>query len=121
VTHHQIWASAVVVWLIGLFVAWCVGYAARDRHDPTQHRVLVGQLARLRLELDAALDELDHLDHLQWEAHRLSASSPVPVPVAVHVHVAAPLPWAPHHSPMPLHTSRFLDAMPVLPVEEVQS
>jgi hypothetical protein len=119
VTHHQIWASAVAVWLIGLFTAWCIGYAARDRHDPTQHRALVGQLARVRLEPDAAVDELDHLDRLQWEAHRLPASSPVPV--AVHVHVAAAVPWAPHHPPMPLDTSRFLDAMPVLPAEEVQS
>ena len=118
-THHQIWASAVVVWLIGLFVAWCVGYAARDGHDPAQHSALVGQLARVRLELAAALDEFDQLDHarLRWEAHRLPASAPA----AVHVHVAAPLPWAPHHSPMPLVTPRFLDAMPVLPAEEVQS
>jgi hypothetical protein len=117
VTHHQIWASAVVVWLIGLFVAWCVGYAARDRPDPAQDSALVGQLTRVRLELDAALDELDHLDRMRWEAHRLPASAPV----AVHVHVAAPLPWTPHHSLMPLDATRFLDAMPVLPAEEVQS
>jgi hypothetical protein len=119
VTHHQIWASAVVVWLIGLFVAWCVGYAARDRTDPTQHNTLTAQLTRVRLELDAALDELDHLDHarLHWEARRLPAGAMA----AVHVHVAAPLPWAPHHPPMPLDTPRFLDAMPVLPAKEVQS
>jgi hypothetical protein len=116
VTHHQIWASAVVIWLIGLFVAWCVGYAARDRHDPTQHRALTAQLTRVRLELDAALDELDHA-RLHWEAHRLPASTPV----AVHVHVAVSPPWAPHHSLMPLESPRFLDAMPVLPGEEVQS
>jgi hypothetical protein len=116
VTHHQIWASAVVVWLIGLFTAWCAGYAARDRHDPTQHSALVGQLARVRLQLAAALDELDDA-RLRWEAHRLPASAPV----AVHVHVAAPLPWPAHHSLMPLAAPRFLDAMPVLPVEEVQS
>ncbi len=116
-THHQIWASAVVVWLIGLFVAWCVGYAARNRHDPIQHSALTAQLTRVRLELDAALDELDDLDRVRWEAHRLPASAPV----AVHVHVAAPLPWPAHHSPMPLDTPRFLDAMPVLPAEEVQS
>jgi hypothetical protein len=117
VTHHHIWVSAVVVWLIGLFVAWCVGYAARDRPDPTQHRNLTAQLTRVRLELDAALDELDHLDRMRWETHRL----PAPAPVAVHVHVAAPLPWAPHSPPMPLDTPRFLDAMPVLPAKEVQS
>jgi hypothetical protein len=119
VTHHQIWASAVVVWLIGLFVAWCVGYAARDRPDPAQHRNLTAQLTRVRLELAAALDELDHLDHarLHREAHRLPTSAPV----AVHVHVAAPVPWSPHHPPMPLDTPRFLDAMPVLSAEEVQS
>ncbi len=116
-THYQIWASAVVVWLIGLFVAWCVGYATRDRPDPAQHSNLTAQLTRVRLELGTALDELDHLDHArrQWQAHRLPASAPVAV------HVAAALPWAPHHPPMPLVTPRFLDAMPVLPVEEVQS
>jgi hypothetical protein len=119
VTHHQIWASAVVVWLIGQFVAWCVGYAARDRPGPAEHRALVGQLSRVRRELAAALDELDELDdaRLRWQAHRLPAAAPV----AVHVHVAAPLPWPPHPSPMSLDTSGFLDAMPVLPAEEVQS
>jgi hypothetical protein len=119
VTHHQIWASAVVVWLIGLFVAWCVGYAARDRHDPAQHNILTAQLTRVRLELATALEELAELDdaRLRWEAHRLPASAPV----AVHVHVAVPLPWPAHHSLMPLESPRFLDAMPVLPVEEVQS
>jgi hypothetical protein len=120
VTHHQIWAAAVVVWLIGLFTAWCLGYAARDRHNPAQHSALADQLAQARLvELAAALDELDHLDdaRLHWEAHRL----PAPAPAAVHVHVAAPLPWPPHHPPMPLDIPRFLDAMPVLPAEEVTS
>jgi hypothetical protein len=117
VTHHQIWASAVMVWLIGLFVAWCIGYAARDRPDPTQHSNLTAQLTRVRLELGAALDELNHLDRVRWEAHRLPAAAPV----AVHVHVVAPLPWAPHHPPMPLDTPRFLDAMPVLPAKEAQS
>jgi hypothetical protein len=120
VTDHQIWATAVVVWLLGLFTAWCLGYAARDRHDPAQHSNLTGQLARVRLERAAALDEFDQLEHLdckRWETHRL----PAPAPVAVHVHLAAPLPWPPHQPPMPLRASRFLDAMPVLPAKEVQS
>ena len=42
--------ARVVVWLIGLFAAWCIGYAARDRPDPAQHSNLAGQLARVRLE-----------------------------------------------------------------------
>jgi hypothetical protein len=119
VTHDQIWAAAVVVWLIGLFTAWCLGYAARDRHAPAQHSALTGQLPQARVEVAAALDELDQLDdaRLHWEAHRL----PAPAPTAVHVHVAAPLPWPPHHPLMPPVIPRFLDAMPVLPVEEVQS
>jgi hypothetical protein len=37
------------------------------------------------------------------------------------VHVAAPLPWPAYHPQMPLGAPRFLDAMPVLPAEEVQS
>jgi hypothetical protein len=113
VTDHQIWATAVVVWLLGLFTAWCLGYAARNRHDPAQHSNLAGQLARVRL------DDLDQLDgaRLRCQAHRL----PAPAPVAVHVHVAAPLPWPPHQPPTPLGAPRLLDAMPVLPAKEVQS
>jgi hypothetical protein len=119
VTDHQIWATAVVVWLLGLFTAWCLGYAARNRHDPAQHSNLTGQLARVRLERASALDEFDQLDgaRLHCQAHRL----PQPAPVAVHVHVAAPLPWPAYHPAMPLDIPRFLDAMPVLPAEEVQS
>jgi hypothetical protein len=119
-TSHQIWVLAVVVWLIGLFTAWCIGYAARDRPDPAQHSNLAGQLTRVRLERASALDDLDHLDdtRLHCEAHRVPTA---PAPVAVHVHVAAPLPWSAYHPPMPLGAPRFLDAMPVLPAEEVQS
>jgi hypothetical protein len=110
------WATAVVVWLIGLFTAWCIGYAARDRPDPAQHSNLAGQRSRVRLD---SIEELDQLDdaRLHWEAHRL----PAPAPVAVHVHVAPPLHWPPSHAPLPRNIPRFLDAMPVLPVEEVQS
>jgi hypothetical protein len=116
VTQHQIWASAVVVWMVGLFMAWCLGHATSNRHDPTRHSGLAGQLAQVRLERAAALDELDQLGHrLHCEAHR------VPAPAPVHVHVAAPLPWPAYHPAMPLGAPRFLDAMPVLPVEEVQS
>jgi hypothetical protein len=120
VTNHQIWVAAVLVWLLGLFMAWCLGYMARDLHDRDRHSGLAGQLARVHLDLAAALDELDHLDEhtrLHWEAQRI----PAPAPAAVHVHLAAPLPWPPHHSPIPLDTPRLLDAMPVLPVKEVQS
>lgn len=118
-TAHQIWATAVVVWLIGLFTAWCVGYAARDRQHRAGHSSVLGQLARVRLELLAALDELDALDHdrLRCEAHRQPAPT---LPAVVHVHVTPPLPAAPPQS-MPLGTSRFFAAMPVLPAEEVQS
>jgi hypothetical protein len=119
VTGHQIWATAVVVWLIGLFMAWCLGYAARDRQHRAGHSSVVGQLARVRLELAAALDELDALDHdrLRCEAHRQPAPPP---PAVVHVHVIPPLPAAPPHR-MPLGISRVFAAMPVLPAEEVQS
>lgn len=108
-TADQIWMTAVVVGLLWVFMAWCVGYAAGHRHDVRSHLD----------ELGAARAELDHLDEhprRYCEAHRASAS-----PVAVHVHVAAPLPWAPHHPAMPLDSPRFLDAMPVLPAEEVPS
>lgn len=107
-TSHQIWVTAVVVWLLGLFMAWCVGYAAGHRQDARSH---LGELGAPRAELD----HLDEHPRRYCEAHRASAP-----PVAVHVHVTAPLPWAPHHPAMPLLDSpRFLDAMPVLPAQEV--
>jgi hypothetical protein len=112
------WAAAVVVWLLWVFMAWCLGYAAGHRRDRARHSRLTGPLAPARLERVAALEQLDELDEharLRCEAHRVPAP-----PVAVHVHVAAPLPWPPHHPAMPLDGSRVLDAMPVLPVKEVQ-
>jgi hypothetical protein len=118
VTQHQIWVTAVVVWMVGLFMAWCLGYATRSRYDRARRSGLAGQLARTRLELDV-LDHLDEHARLYCDAHR--APAPAPAPVAVHVHVATPLPWPPHHPAMPLDGPRFLDAMPVLPAEEVQS
>jgi hypothetical protein len=118
VTEHQIWVTAVVVWLVGLFMAWCLGYGARNRYDRVGRSGLAAQLAGFSLERAAALDELDDLDHARL--HREAQRTPAPVPVAVHVHVTAPLPWTPHQ-PMPLDGPRFLDAMPVLPAEEVQS
>lgn len=117
-TTHQMWVTAVVVWVIGLFTAWCLGYATRDRPDRARRSDLAGQLPRTRLEL-AVLDHLDEHARRYCDAHR--APSPAPAPVAVHVHVAAPLPWPPHHPAMPLDGPHFLDAMPVLPAEEVQS
>ncbi|HEX4099719.1 MAG TPA: hypothetical protein VHY21_04140 [Pseudonocardiaceae bacterium] len=119
-TTHQMWVTAVAVWVIGLFMAWCLGYAMRERPDRARDSGLVGQLARTRLELDV-LDHLDEHARLYCDAHRAPAPAPAPTPVAVHVHLAAPLPWPPHHPPMPLDGPRFLDAMPVLPAEEVQS
>jgi hypothetical protein len=120
VTQHQIWASAVVVWVIGLVMAWCLGYATRERPDRARRSDLAGQLARTRLELDV-LDHLDEHARLYCDARRAPVPAPAPAPVAVHVHVAAPLPWPPHHPAMPLDGPRFLHAMPVLPAEEVQS
>ena len=115
-TDHQIWATAVVVWLLGLFTAWCLGYAARNRHDPVRHSGLADQLTRVRPERAAALDDLDDA-RLHCQAHRV----PTPAPVAVHVHMAPPLPWPAYHPAVPLDTARVLDAIPVMPVKEVQS
>jgi hypothetical protein len=114
------WVTAVAVWVVGLFTAWCLGHATRHHPDPARRSDPAGQLARTRLELDV-LDHLDEHARLHCDAHRASAPAPAPTPVAVHVHVAAPLPWPPHHPAVPLDGPRFLDAMPVLPVEEVQS
>ncbi len=119
-TTHQMWVTAVAVWVIGLFTAWSLGYATRHRPDRAQRSDRAGQLARNRLEPDV-LDHLDEHARRYCHAHRTPAPGPAPAPVAVHVHVAAPLPWTPHQPAMPLDGPRFLDAMPVLPAKAVQS
>jgi hypothetical protein len=114
-------AAVLMVWLIGAIAGWCTGWAVRGGDNRRWHNNLVRQLAQVRHELAAALDELDRLDHVRLHREAQRAPAPTPTPAAVHVHVAAPLPWPPHHPSMPLGAPRFLDAMPVLSAEEVQS
>ena len=118
-TDHPMFAAAVLVWLVGAVVGWCVGWAARGEQNRAWHSGLMRQLAHTRAQLDQTLDQLDQahdeLDNTPTWAQRIP---PPPAP-AVHVHVDTALPsWlAPH--PAPPHTPRLSNPMPVLPAEEV--
>jgi hypothetical protein len=106
---------AVMIWLIGAIVGWCAGWTARTDHTRTWHTGLAHQLTQTRHALAEALNELDHARDIHCQAPRV----PPPAPAVVHVHVAMPS-WGEHHPsfrpPVPV-----LDAMPVLPAEEVPS
>ena len=42
-TADQMWVTAVVVWLLWVFMAWCVGYAAGHTPNPTYEEVCSGR------------------------------------------------------------------------------
>jgi hypothetical protein len=107
--------AVLMAWLIGAIVGWCTGWAVRGGDNRRWHNNLVRQLAHTRAQLADALDELDGLNGARF--HRDAERAPSPAPAVVNVHVAAPLPWpAP---PSTVRTTRFVDAMPVLPAEGV--
>lgn len=112
-------ALAVLVWLVGAVVGWCVGWAARGEQNRGWHQGALRQLAtartelgELHAELDRALEELDDARSARYH--------PAPAaPAVVHVHVAAPGPWPEPPRLVPGHSTAFLDVMPALPAEEV--
>lgn len=104
--------TVLMAWLIGAIVGWCTGWAVRGGDNRRWHNNLVRQLAHTRAQLADALDEL-HGARLRCDTER----APAPAPAVVNVHVAAPRLWpAP---PSMVTTPQFVDAMPVLPAEEV--
>lgn len=104
--------AVLMAWLIGAIVGWCTGWAVRGGDNRRWHNNLVRQLAQTRAQLADALDELK-IAHFRCDAER----APAPAPPVVNVHVAAPLPWP--TPPSTVTTTRFIDAMPVLPAGEV--
>lgn len=109
-------AAAIMVWMIGAIVGWCTGWAVRGGDNCRwHHHNLLRQLAHTRAQLADALDQLDELNGARFrcDAERV----PTPAPAVVNVHVTAPLPWSAPHSMVT--NARFVDAMPVLPAEEV--
>ena len=111
---REMLAAAVLVWLIGALVGWCVGWAARGEQNRAWHTTLRHQLTQTRRDLAQALDELDHA-HARWDAERF----PAPGPAVVHVHLTAPPSW-PAPSPV-LDPARVLEGLPVLPEGRVSS
>lgn len=113
-------AAALMVWLIGAVVGWCAGWAARGEQNRGWHQGAVRQLAathadldELHAELAGVLEDLDDARAAHYPAQRGPAA-----PAVVHVHVAAPGPW-PAQRLVTTDTTRCLDAMPVLPADEV--
>jgi hypothetical protein len=114
---RELIAATVMVWLIGAIVGWCAGWAARGEQNRVWHRTVVNQLAQARARLAEIGDQLDDARPAQCAAQRMSP----PASAVVHVTVATAVPsWAAHH-PVLLNTAQVLDAMPVLPAEEVHS
>jgi hypothetical protein len=117
-------AAALMVWLIGAVVGWCAGWAARGDHNRRWHHGLQRQLAQaltelaqVRAELADALDELDDVQAIRWEA----AQMPALVSATVHVSVAAPVaPRVTQHSAF-VPRALVVDATPVLPAEGAPS
>jgi hypothetical protein len=110
---REMLAAAVLVWLIGALVGWCVGWAARGEQNRAWHTTQHHHLTQARRDLAQALDELDHA-----RGRRDAERFPAPGPAVVHVHLTAPPSWAP---PPVLDPARVLDAVPVLPPGRVSS
>jgi hypothetical protein len=110
---REMLAAAVLVWLIGALVGWCVGWAARGEQNRAWHNTLRHHLTHARTDLAHALEELEDT-RAQWEAERF----PAPGPAVVHVHLTAPPSWAP---PPVLDPTRVIDAVAVLPEGRVSS
>lgn len=114
-------AVLLMVWLVGAVVGWCAGWVARGEQNRGWHQGALRHLAAARTELDelraelaGVLEELDDAQAAHYPAQRGPAA-----PAVVHVHVAAPGPWPAPQRLVSGDTTRCLDAMPVLPAEEV--
>ena len=105
-------AAAVLVWLIGALVGWCVGWVARGDQNRAWHRTLRRQLDDARAQLTAALEQLEDA-YAQLEDAR-AGDGAAPGRAVLHVHLAPPLPGvAPR--PLPAAPSRALGTAPVMP------
>lgn len=113
-------AAALMVWLIGAVVGWCIGWAARGDQNRRWHHGLQRQLAQaltelahVRAELADTLDELDDVR----AAHSQAARTPARVPTTVYVRVAGPVPpWVAQRSASVV-PAFAVEATPALPVE----
>ncbi len=100
-------AAALVVWLIGAVVGWCMGWVARGEQNRRWHSNLVRQLAQTRARLAEALDEL---------RANTERTCP-PAPAVLHLHLAPPPPLWAAQRPSALPAIHTLDAMPELTAE----
>jgi len=104
-------AAAVLVWLIGALVGWCVGWVARGDQNRAWHRTLRWQLEDTRAQLTAALEQLEDA-YAQLE-HARAGDGAAPGRAIIHVHLVPPLPGvAPR--PLPAAPGRALGTAPVV-------
>lgn len=111
---REMLAAAVLVWLIGALVGWCVGWAARGDQNRAWHRGLQLRLDDTRAQLTEALAQLEDA-YAQLEDAR-TGDSAAPGRAVIHVHLAPPLLAVP---PLPA-AGRALDAAPVEPEDRGQ-
>ena len=108
---REMLAAAVLVWLIGALVGWCVGWVARGDQNRAWHRSLPRRLEDMRAQLTAALEQLEDA-YAQLEDTR-AGDGAAPGRAVIHVHLAPPLPGV---APplLPAAPSRALGAAPVV-------
>ena len=109
---REMLAAAVLVWLIGALVGWCVGWVARGDQNRAWHRSLARQLEDTRTQLTAVLEQLEDA-YDQLEDARAGGGEAAGRTV-LYVHLVPLLPGvAPR--PLPAAPSRALGAAPVVP------
>jgi len=126
---REMFAAAVLVWLIGALAGWFVGWAARGEQNHNWHAGVRTQLEAARAELEQiraqladALDELEELQDARADRWR-SAAARVPTTV-VAVHLAAPAGVTDHVAvvaPGPDSVPVPGAVMPVVPAQGAQS
>ena len=105
-------AAAVLVWLIGALVGWCVGWVARGDQNRAWHRSLARRLDDTRTQLTAALEQLeDAYDQLE---DARAGDGEAPSRAVVHVRLVPPLPGVASPA-LPAAPGRALGAAPVVP------
>lgn len=103
-------AAAVVIWLVGALVGWCLGWAARGEQNRARLAARARELERTRTQLAQAYAELDAA-HAHWQAQRVAAP-PAGTVVAVNLGPLLPVApsWTAGHAPV-----LGPPALPVLP------
>ena len=107
-------AAAVLVWLIGALIGWCVGWVARGDQNRAWHRGLARRLDDTRAELTATLEQLEDA-YAQLEDAR-AADGAAPGRAVLHVHLVPPLSGVAPRA-LPTAPGRALSSAPIVPAD----